>query len=214
MSTATITWKNRVVPPCAACGTEGGKITKGLVRPARRDGAPFGLPGKICKKCFSRLHSVKMRRDKKLGLLAPKQQAAGDTALGRLAASRLRAAAAFLPVVSGCPCRRFRMRFRTECDLCGVGGAISLYSGAEFEIEGRICWQCREELRDERAEIRHRELGTVACLSMASEDSHASRKVCLPVLTPGFTRWDLAPRAAAALILAETKGVFPRRAAG
>jgi hypothetical protein len=199
-----VSWKNRVISKCAACGTEGGKSAKGMFRPARRSGAPFGVAGTICTSCFQRLDSARRRQAVKLGQ--------PTTKVGRAAAlaQHLREASAFLPVVSGCPCHRFRMRFRVECDLCGVGGAIDLYSGAEWDIEGRICHQCREELRDERAEIRHRELAAVPCLSFASEDSHVLRKVCLPVLTPGFTRWDMTPKAAAALILAETKPVFRR----
>jgi hypothetical protein len=161
-------------------------------------GKPWGVKGVLCIVCYNR-HRNRVRKAR---VAAP-------------AADRLRAASAFLPVVSGCPCRRFRMRFRVECDLCGVGGAISLYSGAEFEIEGRICHQCREELRDERAEIRAVELRSQPCYGPDSGYGHAhteNRRPGLPVLTPGFTRWDLVPRAAAALILAETKPVFARRA--
>lgn len=217
---APTTWKTRVVPMCAECGTLDGHIPKGRPRPIRRNGIPFGSTGPVCATCYSRLSDAKHRQEKELATLAPEQRAAREAERARVAARRsavltrrLREASAFLPVVPGCPCVRWRMRFRTECDLCGVGGAISVFSGAEFDIEGRICIQCREELREERAEIRHRELTQANYANLGTDDYH-TRPLCLPVLTSGFTRWDLTPRAAAQLILAETKGVFRRRVAG
>jgi transcriptional regulator with XRE-family HTH domain len=39
-------------PPCTVCETQDGYIPPGRRRPVRYSGAPFGLPGALCKACY------------------------------------------------------------------------------------------------------------------------------------------------------------------
>lgn len=193
------------VRPCADCGTRFGHTQAGRSRPDRISGTRFGYSEELCTGCYKK-HDKRAKRVAK-----------------RLADGRpLVVAKPTLPPpptirrYTEVPARQPRPE--SSCDLCGVP-ATTRFDADEFGIEnqhggvGRVCGQCREELRQERAVIRRQKLAKL------SVGSHNERKCCtasrafhLPVLNPYFEQSDLIPRAVCRLMVAETRKREQRRA--
>lgn len=198
--TKTRAKKGSPVPPCADCGTRFGKIQKGRTRPDRFSGEKFGLSA-LCSGCYEK-HT---RRQTRVAA-----RIASETA--QPPAPPQRTASRYARAIS----RRFRPA--NSCDLCW-GTSEERFDGAEFGIEadnggpGRICGQCREELRQERAVHRAEKLAKVAIKNHCYEKNQPHRVYCLPVLTPPFFEAELTTRAICRLAVAEAKK-RERRVAG
>ena len=93
------------------------------------------------------------------------------------------------------------------CDLCDEPSQGRMHDGAEFSLEGRICGECRDELRDEQRLARHRQLSMVKTPHAGRGDSRKSGRAngWLAILTPGFTAKDLTPRAVCRLMIRDEK---------
>lgn len=103
-----------------------------------------------------------------------------------------------------------RRRPKDLCDLCG-SPTEKHFDAAEFGIEGehggagRVCGQCREELAEERAVTRHRNLASLRYHNPIWTDKtlYVGRESYrLTVLNPDFSESDLTPRAVCRLLIA------------
>lgn len=96
------------------------------------------------------------------------------------------------------------------CDLCDRPTVIR-YDASDFKIAGRVCGQCREELRQERAVFRQKKLSELAYFNPGRGHETRPRVVHLPIVNPYFHREELTPKAACSLLLAETRRIFAPR---
>lgn len=195
------------VVPCSDCGTRFGHTQIGRSRPARVSGARFGIDGQLCAGCYEKHDKRRKRVARRLA--APRPPVAVKTTPPPRPTIRR-----YTEVPANRP------RPEHSCDLCGTH-ATTRFDADEFGIEnqhggvGRVCGQCREELRQERAVVRR------AKLAKLSVGTHNERKCCtasrafhLTVLNPYFEQSDLTTRAVCRLMVAETRKREQRRVAG
>lgn len=174
-------------------------------RPNRRNGEAFGF-GPLCTSCFEKHYSVALRRRKKFELQNPglrekrlAAQAERTAIRAERRAEQAMRASRMLQVI-GCRCGSLKYRFAHACDLCGAATNGARFAGSEFDLEGKICRQCRDELRDERAANRLRELEATPYVSPIPA-TRGAPKSYLKVLTPGFTAEELTLQARCRLMV-------------
>lgn len=110
-------------------------------------------------------------------------------------------------------------RLVTPCDLCGDPAGLSVppaamplrFDASPFGLDGRICWECRDDLLTEAAMRRFAASNRRVVPLHKSGGRPPQGQPRLPVLDGPFQLEHLTPKAAAAVILAETRRVFARR---
>lgn len=185
----------RVVLPCARCGTPGGAIRRscGCVTPSRYDGATFGIKGRVCLSCWNVLTSKNPFASQRHRTLKAK---------GKPRKTEKPEAATFVA---------------SRCADCGTSGGRSHNDGSGYParhrgepvgVPGMLCTRCYNRAYERRRREAARQLA-----EDTRDDAEMFRRVRLeklrgyplPVLTPGFQRDDLTPRAESRLLIREAR---------
>lgn len=185
------------VPACGDCGTRFGHTQVGRSRPDRISGARFGYTRELCSGCWK-------KHDKRAKRVANRLAEPRPIVVARPTPPPPATIRRYTEVLAGRP------RPATSCDLCGTPAEVR-FDADEFGIEnqhggtGRVCKQCRDELRQERAVIRQHKLAKLSVGTHNERKCVASRVFHLTVLNPYFEQAELTTRAVCRIMVAETR---------
>lgn len=139
---------------------------KGKIRPVRVSGIRFGFDGQLCEGCYYKHRQRAKQAAKRIDSpsLPPEVMPPAihrEKPISKADEHRIALIDRYVRILS------LWSRTADTCDLCGICSP-QRFDASEFEIEGRICGGCREELREERARIRYSKLAKLTYRSPKS----------------------------------------------